>query len=151
LAGHNATSPDERAARSKRAIAWMGQLLADGPRFYDLHRQADVIEAAALRSEISSESIAALAALGTPAGQRTLADLASLQTIPIDTRRAAAEAFGQSVQQHGLLLTSVEILGQYDRYNASASADAATQQVLGAVLNAIELERNNRQTPSPAP
>jgi CheY-like chemotaxis protein len=146
LAGHNDQSTDERAAQSTQAIAWFAQLLADGPAFYDLRSQSDVIEAAALRPEATSESLAALAALGTPDGQRTLVDLASQQITPIATRRGAAEAFGHSVAQHGLLLTTDEILRQYDRYNASATADADTQQVLGAVLDSIEAPRS-KQTP----
>lgn len=151
LAGHNSVSPDERAAQSKQAIVWLGQLLADGPKFYDLRRQTDVIEAAALRPQAASESIAALAVLGTPAGQRALADLASLQTTSIATRREAAQAFDRNVQQHGLLLTSDEILRQYDRYNASATADAESQQVLGTVLDAIESQRSRQQTLPHAP
>jgi hypothetical protein len=125
--------------------------LADGPKFYDLRRQTDVIEAAALRPQAASESIAALAVLGTPAGQRALADLASLQTTSIATRREAAQAFDRNAQQHGLLLTSDEILRQYDRYNASATADAGSQQVLGTVLDAIESQRSRQQTLPHAP
>jgi len=151
LAGHNSVSPDARAAQSKQAIVWLGQLLADGPKFYDLRRQTDVIEAAALRPQAASESIAALAVLGTPAGQRALADLASLQTTSIATRREAAQAFDRNVQQHGLLLTSDEILRQYDRYNASATADAESQQVLGTVLDTIESQRSRQQTLPHAP
>jgi ParB-like chromosome segregation protein Spo0J len=151
LAGHNSVSPDARAAQSKQAIVWLGQLLADGPKFYDLRRQTDVIEAAALRPQAASESIAALAVLGTPAGQRALADLASLQTTSIATRREAAQAFDRNAQQHGLLLTSDEILRQYDRYNASATADAESQQVLGTVLDAIESQRSRQQTLPHAP
>jgi CheY-like chemotaxis protein len=151
LAGHNDVSPDERAAQSRQAIAWLAELLEKGPTFYNLRRQSNVIQAAALRPEAPSDSLAALAALGTPAGQRALVDLASLQTIPIARRREAAQAFDQSIQEFGLLLTSDEIVRQYDRYNASATADADTQQVLGAVLDTIESQRTPLQTRSPAP
>ena len=50
----------------------------------------------------------------------------------------AAEAFRASVAAHGVLLTTDQILAQYDRYNASETADAATQKVLARVLDVIE-------------
>jgi hypothetical protein len=37
-----------------------------------------------------------------------------------------------------VLLTTSEIRQQYDQYNASETADAATQQVLGSILDTIE-------------
>jgi hypothetical protein len=46
-----------------------------------------------------------------------------------------------------VLLTTDQILMQYDRYNASETADADTQRVLGSLLDAIE----SRRTASPQP
>ena len=40
--------------------------------------------------------------------------------------------------QHRVLLTSQEILLQYDRYNNSEQLDRETQLVLGSLLNSIE-------------
>ncbi|MEN6493458.1 MAG: hypothetical protein ABFD16_04125, partial [Thermoguttaceae bacterium] len=53
-------------------------------------------------------------------------------------RKAALAAFQQSVTKHGVLLTSQEILMQYDRYNQSEKLDRDTQQVLGSILDSIE-------------
>ena len=53
-------------------------------------------------------------------------------------RQAAAVAFEAAVLRRGILLTQAEILRQYDRYNQSATDDVGTQQVLGAVLDALE-------------
>ena len=39
---------------------------------------------------------------------------------------------------YGVLLTTDEIRIQYDTYNASESADAETQKLLGSVLDTIE-------------
>ena len=47
----------------------------------------------------------------------------------------------------GILLTTAEITRQYDRYNASEALDGGTQEVLGAVLDAIEL-RSSLQIPA---
>jgi hypothetical protein len=64
----------------------------------------------------------------------------------------AVAAFRTSVAENGVLLTSDEIVAQYDRYNASARADVDTQQILGAVLDAIESRRaEERPATVPAP
>jgi hypothetical protein len=76
--------------------------------------------------------------LGTATSQQLLVDMASTPTQPIALRRQAADALAVSVQQAGKLLTSQEILRQYDRYNASETADADTQAVLGQVLDIFE-------------
>ena len=47
-------------------------------------------------------------------------------------------AFVASTEKHGILLRADEILAQYDRYNQSATADAATQQILGTILDCLE-------------
>jgi hypothetical protein len=73
---------------------------------------------------------------------------ASRRTLPIEARRQAAVAFDQSVKSRGLLLTTAEILAQYTHYNASAAADADTQQVLGSLLDTIE---SRRLAPANAP
>ena len=85
--------------------------------------------------------MAALALVGTPESQKSLADFASQSSIPIAARQQAAAAFQRSIARSGILLTEEEILRQYDRYNASATADAGTQQVLGSLLDALESVR----------
>ena len=81
---------------------------------------------------------------------------------PLADRQAAAQAFADSVSRLGTLLTSDEILGQYDRYNASETQSKDTQQVLAGILDTIEARAKadslaleqptarapNRQTPS---
>ena len=144
LAGRDATTPGQRADEATQAITWLARLLDSDHSFYQLGRQAPVIEGSLYRLEASPSVLAALVALGTPTSQQTLVDYASQSTVPIDGRLRAAQAFRASVDQHGLLLAHDDILRQYDRYNASAKADAATQQVLGSILDAIE---SRRQTP----
>jgi hypothetical protein len=64
--------------------------------------------------------------------------LASRWTQPLPRRKAAVEALWDNTVGHGILLTSAEILEQYDRYNASEKMDRPTQQVLSAILNCLE-------------
>jgi CheY-like chemotaxis protein len=138
VSGRASVPPAERAAMAGQALDWLGQLLAREHTLYDLQRQAPVVEAALYLPEMTERSVTALALLGTPASQRALVDFASHLSVPIAARQQAARAFAESVQRHGILLTEEEILRQYDRYNASESADAATQQVLSSLLDALE-------------
>jgi CheY-like chemotaxis protein len=147
LAERDATTVGERADQAAQAMTWLARLLTSDRSFYRLGRQSPVIEASLYQLDASQAVLAALVALGTPTSQRTLADYASQATVPIDARQRAADAFRTSVDQHGLLLAPDEILRQYDRYNASAGADAATQQVLGSLLDAIESHRSTPPLP----
>ncbi len=110
---------------------------------FDLRRA----EAALLRilyvPQRSAQAAELLATINSARSQRALVDLASRWTLPLDTRKAATAAFSESVRRHGILLTSEEILLQYERYNQSENLDRTTQVILGAILDAIE--------PPPAP
>jgi CheY-like chemotaxis protein len=138
ISDRDPVTPPERAAMAGAALDWLGQLLARDHAFYDLRRQAPVVEAALYLPPLTERSIKALALLGTPASQRALVNFASHQSVSVEARRAAARGFAESVGRHGILLTAEEILRQYDRYNASASLDADTQAVLGNLLDTLE-------------
>jgi len=138
VSGREQVTPEERAAMAGQSLTWLGQLLAREHTFYDLRRQAPVVEAALYLPAMTGKAVEALALVGTPSSQRSLVDFASHLTVPIEARRQAAEAFAKSVGMHGILLTEDEILEQYDRYNSSAALDADTQQVFGSLLDAIE-------------
>jgi hypothetical protein len=101
------------------------------------------------RPATATTAITALSTLGTPESQRTLVNLASQSSLSNEVRRNAAKAFRTSAQARGVLLTTDEILAQYDRYNASAEADAETQEILGAVLDAIEGARATARSTTP--
>ena len=47
-------------------------------------------------------------------------------------------AFGRSVKAFGVLLTSQQVLNQYERYNRSRDLDRETQALLGSILDSIE-------------
>jgi CheY-like chemotaxis protein len=149
FAGHGAVPARERATQAAQAIDWLTHLLSGHRKFYDLTRVAPAIETALYQPRTATIAVAALAKLGTPESQRTLINIASQSSLAADSRRHAAEAFRTSVGAYGVLLTTDEILSQYDRYNASATADAQTQQILGSVLDAIESRRDaHRPFPS---
>ncbi|MEM6330585.1 MAG: hypothetical protein AAF790_10090, partial [Planctomycetota bacterium] len=128
----------ERAELAAVARGWAVDVLRDGPAFYGLRDRSDALQQAVLNA---ADAQPLLAALGTPASQLELLGAAGRATEPIETRRGAAEAFRQSVDRFGVLLTTDQLQQQYDRYNASGAADADTQAVLGDLLDAIESRR----------
>jgi hypothetical protein len=130
--------PEERTAQAAQALVWLAELLDSGAPYDELPRHAALVNRTLIIPELTAPSIAVLTALGTAESQTALVDYASSLTLPIEARRAAVAAFAKSVQQHGLRLGREEILRQYDRYNASETADAQTQQVLAQILDVIE-------------
>ena len=136
LADHN--SAEERLAQAEHALGWIAELLEQGHPYDEFVRDAELLRQAIYVPELTGQILRVLPRLGTATSQQLLVDMASTPTQPISLRRQAADALAVSVQQAGKLLTSQEILRQYDRYNASETADADTQAVLGQVLDIFE-------------
>jgi len=139
MAGPRAVGAAERRRQAAMALQWLDALCHQrSRRIYDLRR----VEAAVLSTlnvpGLSTLAAAVLANLGTAESQRALVDVASRTTAPAEDRTAAFSAFRRSTQQYGILLTIPQIRLQYDRYNQSANQDAATQQILGLILDCIE-------------
>ncbi|MBI1904072.1 MAG: hypothetical protein HYS13_23470 [Planctomycetia bacterium] len=105
---------------------------------YNLRPYDRTLDRGLYNAATSAGAAEVLASVGTPFGQQSLVDFASNLTAPIDQRRIGAAAFGKGVDRYGVLLTTVEIQRQYDRYNASRDLDKETQDVLGSLLDAIE-------------
>jgi hypothetical protein len=129
---------EERTAQAAQALIWLAALLTNGAPYDELERDAALVNRTLFNPDLAGPSLAVLAALGTAASQTALLDYASAHTLSIEARRTAAAAFATSVSRHGLHLTRDEVLRQYDRYNASETADADTQQVLGQILDVLE-------------
>jgi hypothetical protein len=138
LTGRPLAAKEERMAQAAQALGWLAKLLSEDSPYDELERDGPLAHRTLLIPELNGPSLAVLAAVGTADSQTALLDYASSLTLPIEARRNAAGAFATSVQRHGLHLTRDEILRQYDRYNASETADAETQQVLGQLLDVIE-------------
>ncbi|MEM8944562.1 MAG: hypothetical protein AAGD11_05200 [Planctomycetota bacterium] len=134
-------STDTRTRQAVAALTWIAELLEDGHPYDELLREADQVSQTIYDPELMQVSLRVLASLGTASSQQLLVDVASTPTLDIETRRAAGEAFAKSVGRYGKLLTSEEILRQYDRYNASETADQATQAVLGDLLDLLEKQK----------
>jgi len=87
---------------------------------------------------LGSKAAAVLGNLGSVESQQALVELASRWTQPLEARRAAVKAFRRNIEASGILLTSRQILRQYDRYNQSEKLDQPTQRILGLILDCIE-------------
>ena len=146
LAGQTRVGYDARLDQAGRALQHLVRLSETQQEhaFYDLFRVQQAAQSALATPSLCVSAARVLGWLGSPESQRALVSLASQPGRPLAERQAAAEAFAQAVQQRGLLLTRDEILLQYDRYNRSAALDPGTQQVLGAILEAIEKPSRQR-------
>lgn len=131
-------STEVRTAQAKQALDWLAKLLAANAPYDELKRDAFLVDRTLLAPELAAPSIAVLAALGTPESQTALVDFASMTSLPIETRQAAADALAASVKQFGVQLKREQIVRQYDRYNASETADQPTQELMGRILDVIE-------------
>ncbi len=135
-------SADERTRQAVQAIDWLAHIFEQGAPYDELLRDAAILEHTIHNPDLTKASLAALANVGTAGSQRTLVDFASLAAQPMPLRQLAADSFARSRSRFGVLLTAAEIAQQYDRYNASETADADTQRVLGEVLDIMERKSN---------
>ena len=140
LADTTMATPQERMSHAVAALDHLARLAENSQDypFYDLLRQETKIEPALNSAPLSEKTARTLGLFGSPSSQRSLVTFASQNGRPLELRQAASAAFAVAVKRRGLLLTRDEILQQYDRYNKSAVLDKETQQVLAAVLDAIE-------------
>lgn len=140
LAGPWKLTNYQRRRQASQAVRWLAQISTNREKygFYDLGKmQLPLARLLYLPGFVETAS-QILANLGTPSAQRELVNFASQSGYPFEERQKVVEAFRQSVQNGGTLLTTREVRQQYQRYNASATEAAETQKVLGAILDVIE-------------
>lgn len=134
---------DERIARANEALEALIQLASNRETFnrYDLLRAEGAAIQAIGISPLAPAAGRLLALLATPKAQTALLEIASDHGRPLADREIAASAFADAVKRRGALLTTAQIRNQYELYNASETLDAATQRVLGSLLDTIESQR----------
>ena len=130
----------QRLAQAQQALGWLAELQEKGHPYDELPRDANLLRQSVYVPELTQPALRVLPRLGTAASQQLLVEMASMRAQPIAIRRQAADGLAASVKYAGKLLTSEEILQLYDRYNASETADADTQAVLGQVLDIFEAQ-----------
>lgn len=140
-AGKDRVSHAERQRQAALALEWLAAWSADPQlgSLVDFRRTSQVAVRAARVPGLRLRAIALLQQQPTAEAQKALVDLASSPAEPIEARKAAVAAFAEVTRRWGILLTTEEIQRQYDRYNQSATLDAETQQVLGRILDILEI------------
>jgi hypothetical protein len=131
---------DERQANAIQAIEWLGELMANAGPYDEMLRDASVLEKAVYNPALAETTLKALANVGTAGSQRTLVDVASQAAQPMELRKLAAQSFTTNREKFGVLLSTEEIALQYDRYNSSETASADVQELLGSLLDTLELK-----------
>jgi hypothetical protein len=135
---------EERQANAIQAIEWLGELFANASPYDEMLRDASVLERAVYNPALTETALKALANVGTAGAQRTLVDFASQSAQPMELRKLAAESFATNRTKFGVLLSTEEIAIQYDRYNASETATADVQALLGGLLDTLELKPQHK-------
>lgn len=138
------------SADAQQAVAWAGRLAADRLDRYDARRLSAGLERALWQPQASAAAAAVLGELGTPSGQRALADFASNTTQPLAARQAAGAALVKSVARFGTRLTTQEIVLQYERYNRTEQQSKDEQQLWGSILDAIEAGKRSAEAIPPS-
>ena len=138
-------SAELRGKQATEALDWLAQLLEHGQPYNELLREAELMGQILNSPDHTKASLRVLGLLGTAGSQQMLVEFTSAAARPIELRRDAARALSVSVDRFGKLLTSAEILRQYNRYNASETADRDTQELLGDVLDLLE-NKSTEQT-----
>ncbi len=140
LASSTPVNSSQRNAYAGRAMEWLAHISADPAQypFWELTAYDQRIGSVVDSQQLTPALCQTLGNLGTPLAQQKLMDIASQEQLPTETRQAAVESLERAFGRHGILLTTQQIRLQYDRYNASERLPEETQQILGAILNAIE-------------
>lgn len=150
LAGMKRLNSAQRLQQAGQAMQWLADWSV-GHKVFRLPRKIDAVYEALFIPELAPQAMTILASTGTPEAQRALVELASRWTQPLSQRKAAVEALWDNAEGHGVLLTSTEILRQYDLYNRSEKLDRPTQQILSAILNCLEAPARVAQRIKTAP
>ena len=134
----------QRNRQANVAIRWLAKIAKDRQSysFFNLGPHQKRIRELIYQPGFSTPVSEILSNIATPEAQRQLLDYASENGLPIEQRQQAVTAFQAAVKRTGILLTSDEILMQYNRYNASRTQPKETQQLLSSVLDIIEAGKN---------
>jgi CheY-like chemotaxis protein len=128
----------ERLKQAQQSIDWLVPLSQSRHSLYPIEQMEASLVASLGVPALRPAAISVLTNLHTPGSQRALVELASEGIQTLADRQLAAKAFAANVARCGTLLTTGEIITQYDLYNASERQEKPVQQVLASILDAIE-------------
>ena len=129
---------EQREAQAAQALKWLAERLAAGVPYGELAREAKIAERLLLTTDLTAPALLVLERIGTRDSQAALVEAASNAALPSAARTAAVDALAKNLAAHPLQLNRAQVLLQYDRYNASETAEPETQEILGRILDLIE-------------
>jgi hypothetical protein len=129
---------EERERQAGEALNMLAELGRAPGKLFDMHQAEKAVLTALNTPSLSRKAIAVLATINSPESQRALVETAGGAAQPLEIRQAAVSAFRENVQAHGILLTTEEIKKRYQQYNESKNRDAASQKILGLILDCLE-------------
>ncbi|MBL8825332.1 MAG: hypothetical protein JNM18_00005 [Planctomycetaceae bacterium] len=127
-----------RVKQAKQVLTWFAALDVPARQRYGWQQLEAALLEALEQPELAPLTAKLLGEFSSVTAQSALVNYASFVGRPIELRTAAANAFRASVKQFGILLTSQQMLTQYDRYNASERRPKAEQDVLASILDTLE-------------
>jgi CheY-like chemotaxis protein len=130
--------PEIRQHHAVRAIVALVQFAEQPVPWLDARAISRSVERSLDYPAMTAAVASMLASTGTASGQSELVQLVARESLPLATRELAAIAFARSVAKFGILLTSDQILAQYDRYNTNAGRNRDTHKVMLVILEAME-------------
>lgn len=149
LEGPNYVPHALRRQHAAVAMLWLAELSRDKPWLFDLGQTQSVALAALTRPGLSASALEVVEKLGTPESQRAMVTLIGGEGVSPEFRQSVLAAFGRSRRAFGLLLTSDEILQQYDRYNATPASEKINKKLLTGLLDVFEAGRAAPAKPAP--
>ncbi len=138
LSARGIVSSEARLMQAVRAIGWLGRLAEARGKVFPLRGVQEAAARAALLPDLTRASVRILQNRPTATAQVQLVDMASRTVLPLEIRQIALAGFENHVAENGILLTTDQILLQFDRYNASANLDQETQKILSRILDCLE-------------
>ena len=144
-------APEVRAQQAHSAISMLDEL-TQRPSPYDLRGMEPALTNAMFNPKMVSIATKVLGQINTHQAQSALIDFASMNALPIESRKAAVAGLTDSLARHGIHLTYQEIQTQAVRYDKSEDLDQETQGVLWSILDALQTIKKKRpQAPAAAP
>ncbi|MDR3110311.1 MAG: hypothetical protein LBU65_11615 [Planctomycetaceae bacterium] len=136
------TAATLRLAQGREALGWIKEIVAarkaGEQSLYDFENLETVTMKALNSTTLFRQGLELAAVIRSAAMQIRLSEIASQQTLDIKLRQLAAQKFGESIERNGILLRGKQLQNLYDRYNASEQESKDSQEVLSALLNAVE-------------
>ena len=137
MASDSFVNEAERLQQAQKALCLFKKFMEQSPDSYEPTEWIPLLTKSLETEQLAVHAIDILAGIKNPAAQQTLVDTASNSYLPLTTRQIATKAFAQSVAEHGIGLSKVEIQRQQDRYDATEGESPAEEAIHWSILESL--------------